>query len=248
MTGPMEPFLLLLPVALPIAFWAAYHMHVDRCLPEPMGHLALAFAMGVGSYFLGMAFYRLLGLFGLRFDAFALAESSPLGLLAYAILAIGVLEETAKFLPFLLVVLRFREFDEPIDGIIYASFIALGFSAVENLNYRQFLDTREAFAWGFAGPVVHMVFASIWGYYAGRAWLRRRRLLPVMLGSLGVAALVHGLYDFIVIGTSTRGLPFSAALIVGLWIWRLRLIRDLHWAAASESRAEEPERPTNRKR
>ena len=232
----MDYLLLLLPVALPVLFWAAYHLHVDRCLPEPLGHLALAFALGVGSAYLSLAMYRSLDPLGLRFDAYLLAETNLPGLLAYAVLGIGVIEELAKLLPFLLVVVRFREFDEPIDGIIYASFIALGFSAVENLQLLQYLDLRRAFAWGFAGPVVHMVFASIWGYYVGRAWLRRRRRLLVTLGALGAAALVHGLYDFVVIGLGSSWLPVSAALVVGLWIWRLRLIRDLHWAQAQTGR------------
>ena len=224
----MEYLVLLLPVALPVVFWAAYHLHVDRHLPEPPGHLALAFALGVGSAFLSLAMYRGIGLFGLRYDAFALAESSLPGLFAYAVLAIGLLEESAKLIPFLLVVVRFREFDEPIDGIVYASFIALGFSAVENLRLLQYLGTREAFAWGFAGPVVHMVFASVWGYYVGRAWLRRQALARTVLASLAAAAFIHGVYDFVVIGLPMTWLPVSASLIVGLWIWRLYLIRDLH--------------------
>ena len=34
--------------------------------------------------------------------------------------------------PFLLVVVRFKAFDDSMDGITYASFIALGYAAVEN--------------------------------------------------------------------------------------------------------------------
>lgn len=219
---------LLLPVVLPILFWSAYHLHVDRHLPEPVGHLLLAFALGVASAFLSLAMYRGLGSIGLRYDAFALAASNLPGLFAYSVLAIGMIEETAKLLPFLLVILRFREFDEPIDGIVYASFIGLGFSAVENMNYLQFMPIRQAFAWGFAGPVVHMVLASVWGYYAGRAWLLRRGFWRSLFGSLGVAVFVHGIYDFVVIGLPVTWLPVSTALIAGLWIWRLLLIRDLH--------------------
>lgn len=223
-----EHVILLLPVFLPVVFWAAYHLHADRHLPEPPGHLLLAFLLGVGSFYLGLLGYGLLGLVGLRYDAFLLAAHNLPGLLAYAVLAIGVIEETAKLLPFLLVVLRFRGFDEPIDGIIYASFIALGFAAVENIRYLDFLTTRQAFARGFAGPVLHIVFASIWGYYVGRAWLRGRGRAAAVLASLAVSAGVHGVYNFVVIGMPTPGLPVAASLIAGLWIWRLCLIRDLH--------------------
>ena len=226
----LDHVILLLPVFLPVVFWAAYHMHADRHLPEPPGHLLLAFLLGVGSFYLGLLGYQALGLVGLRYDAYALAAYNLPGLLAYTVLAIGVIEESAKLLPFLLVVLRFREFDEPIDGIIYASFIALGFAAVENIRYLDFLTTGQAFARGFAGPVLHIVFASIWGYYVGRAWLRGRGMAAAVLAALAVSAAVHGVYNFVVIGLPAPGLPITACLIAGLWIWRLYLIRDLHAA------------------
>ena len=164
----MRYVLHLLPVILPVIFWAGYHYYKDRHLPEPISHLLLAFTLGVGSFYLGMFMYRALDFVDLRYDAYLLAETSLPGLFAYAILVIGVIEELAKMVPFLLIVIHFKEFDEPIDGIIYASFIALGFSAVENIQYLQFLTGIEAWARGFAGPVVHIVFASIWATTSAR--------------------------------------------------------------------------------
>jgi len=134
-------------------------------------------------------------------------------------------------IPFLVVILRFREFDEPIDGIIYASFIALGFAAVENKYHLEFHEGMEAYARGFAGPVLHIVFASIWGYYIGRAWLFKTKRVLTILAALAFTATVHGIYDFVVIGLPASALPISACLIAGLWIWRLYLIRDLHASA-----------------
>jgi RsiW-degrading membrane proteinase PrsW (M82 family) len=96
------------------------------------------------------------------------------GLLIYALFAIGPIEDLAKLLPFVLIILRLSEFDEPIDGIIYASFIALGFSAVENYFYLDYVSNLEAIARGFAGPVIHIVLASIWGHYIGMAYLNKR--------------------------------------------------------------------------
>ena len=162
---------LIVPVVLPVLFWAWYHYHKDRHLPEPISHLLLAFLLGGVAFALGKLMYAGLGLVNLRFDAFLLAETDRLALLLYALLAIGPIEELAKVIPFLVVVRRFPEFDEPIDGIIYASFIALGFAAIENVYYFQYLTSGEALARGFVGPVVHIVFASVWGYYVGRACL-----------------------------------------------------------------------------
>ncbi len=224
----MSHLLLLLPVLLPILFWGFYHHHKDRHLPEPVGHLALAFVLGVISAAISKALYVALGWASLRYDALALADGNTLGLLAYSMLAIGPVEEFAKMLPFLLLVLRLPEMDEPIDGIIYASFIALGYAAVENILYLEYLTATESAARGFAGPVVHMLFASIWGYTIGCAHLRGEPLLPAILRGFLLAAGLHGLYDFIVLQQSLNALPVAAVLILGGWIWRLRLLRALH--------------------
>src|SRR5690606_29807319 len=149
-----------------------------RHLPEPPGHLLLAFLLGIASFYLGLLMYWLLGQVDQRQDAFALADTDLPGLLLYCISVIGVIEEAVKILPFVFIVLRFREFDEPVDGIIYASFIALGFAALENLYYLDSLTTAQAYARGFASPVVHIVFASIWGYHIGKAHLQGKPLLP----------------------------------------------------------------------
>ena len=224
----MSYFIHILPVILPLLFWACYHYYKDRHLPEPIGHLLLALGLGVASFYLGMLMYRALGLVNLRYDAYLLAETNLPGLFAYSILAIGVIEELAKMIPFLLLVIHFREFDEPIDGIIYASFIALGFAAMENIQYLQFVSTGEAWARGFASPVVHIVFASLWGYYIGRAYLRRKFLGRTIFLTLAFTAILHGVYDFVVIALPAPALPIAASLIVGIWLWRLWLIRDLH--------------------
>ena len=224
----MHYIVLCLPIILPALFWAGYHYYTDRHLPEPVSHLLLAFALGTGSFYLGALMYRGLDLVNLRYDAYLLAETNPAGLFVYAVLAIGLIEELAKLIPFLLIIVHFKEFNEPVDGIIYGSFIALGFSAVENIQYLQFLSGMEAFARGFAGPVVHIVFASIWGYYIGRAYLCRRALGRTIIVALVCTAILHGLYDFVVIAMPAPLLPVAALLIAGIWVWRLLLIRDLH--------------------
>ncbi len=228
----MSHALLLLPVLLPIVFWAAYHYHKDRHLPEPVGRLALAFGLGLLSAAISKALYIALGWASLRYDALALADGNTIGLFAYSMLAIGPVEELAKLLPFLLLVLRFPEMDEPIDGIIYASFVALGYAAVENTMYLEYLTPIEAVARGFAGPVVHILFASIWGYTLGCAHLRGQSLLRGFASGFLLAASLHGLYDFIVLQQSLSALPIAAVLIAGVWIWRLKLLQGLQQKAA----------------
>lgn len=228
----MQQLLLLLPILVPVAFWAAYHYHKDRHLPEPIGHLVIAFGLGLLAAGLSQGLYAALEPLGLRFDAGALAESSTLGLFAYAMLAIGPIEEFAKLVPFLLVILRFREFNEPLDGIIYASFVALGYAALENWQYLDYLTTVEAFARGFASPVVHMLFASIWGHWIAQAVVQRHSIIRAAAAGFGLAAAMHGLYDFLVLVQPQSALPLAALMIVSVWLWRLKLMQNLHEKAS----------------
>ncbi len=232
-TLDMNYQMVMATIAAPVLFWAAYHYHKDRHMPEPVGNLLLCFVLGIGSFYLGKMMYLGLDLIGLRLDAFALAESSWAGLLTYSILAIGGIEESAKLLPFLIVVLRFRAFDEPVDGIIYAAFIALGFASVENILYLQYVTGLEMIGRGFASPLVHIMFASIWAYYIGLAFLKQQKLASVVLKYLVLAAVVHGIYDFVVIALPLSALPLSALLILAIWLWRMHLIRDLHRKAGN---------------
>lgn len=232
--------LLTLPVIVPVLFWAAYHYHKDRHLPEPPLNLLWCFLLGIGASYLARVSYVGLELLDLRYDAIALADSSTVGLLAYAALVIGPVEEVAKLVPFLLIALRFRAFNEPMDGIIYASFIGLGYAAAENVYYLEFLTPIEAMARGFAGPVVHIVFASIWGYWIGMAHLEKRPITNSALAAVSIAALLHGIYDFVVLLQPVNALPIAALLIIGIWVWRLKLMHVLHHDAVEASKKSKP--------
>jgi len=173
---------------------------------------------------------------GLRYDAVGLATENPLGLLAFALLAIGPIEELAKMLPFVLIAIRFKAFDEPLDGIIYASFIALGYAAAENVYYLDFLTPLQAAARGFASPVIHIPFASIWAHWITQAWLKGYSLwLPAAWG-FSLSALLHGGYDFLVLLNPVSALPIAAAMIIGIWVWRLFLMRRLHREAVRRTK------------
>ena len=231
----MHQVLLILPVVVPVLFWAAYHYYKDRDLPEPPANLLICFVLGIFAAALSKAMYVGLGFVGLRFDAVALAADNGPALFAYALLGIGPIEELAKMIPFLLVAVRFKSFDDPMDGIIYASFIALGYAAVENYHYLDFLTTTEAFARGFAGPVIHIVFASIWAHWIARALLGGKSIVRPAFAGFLLAAGLHGFYDFLVLRHAVLALPIAAMLIATIWIWRLRLMQDMHEQASKGS-------------
>jgi RsiW-degrading membrane proteinase PrsW (M82 family) len=225
--------LLALPIFIPVLFWAGYHYHKDRHLPEPPQNLALCFFLGIAAALLSRLLYSGLETVGWRMDAVALADTDQVALFVYALLVIGPVEELSKIVPFVLVALRFRAFDDDMDGIIYASFIALGYAAVENVHYLQFLTPTEALARGFAGPFIHIAFASIWGHAIGRAHLSGRSLLLPGALSLGLSAGLHGIYDFFALSGQQTSMFLASVLVVAIWVWRLAVIRRIHRRAGT---------------
>ena len=230
----MSPITLGLLILGPALFWGAYHWYKDQHKPEPFRNLLVTYLLGIAAGALGLHAYEVLGQLGLRHDAYALAASNKAALLIYSVLVIGLVEEGVKFLPFWLVNTRLCHFDELMDGIIYASFVALGFASYENFFYLPYLAPGEALARGFASPIVHVMFSSIWGYAVGKAVICKRSLWPVALASISVAALAHGLYDFFIIGQAPWLRIGAVSVILVVWLWRLRLIHRLQLTDDSE--------------
>jgi len=222
--------ILLTGIFTPALFWLGSFTYKDRARPEPFAPMGTAFLLGLGAAWICLLFYSLLPFLGLPSDPSALAETDRWRSFGYALGVIGLLEEACKLLPFLLIV-RFKSFDEEIDGIIYASAIALGFASWENIRYLQYLDGFELYGRAFASPLTHTVFSSIWGYVVGRARIKGNPVLPAVLGGVGISAALHGLFDFFTLSLALR-IP-AALLILSIWIWMIRILDKLDFAARS---------------
>jgi hypothetical protein len=132
----------------------------------------------------------------------------PLTVAALTI-SVGLIEEAAKWFAVWSFASHRREFDEPVDGIVYACASALGFAAVENAaNFALGRMSSPVVAVrAFVTVPAHMFFASLWGYAMGRRLVTGKNLVPAMLG---LAALSHGLFDAFL---ATDGLAFAAIAI-----------------------------------
>jgi len=210
--------LVMAAILAPALFWTGYFYYKDRFQPEPLLKFGSAYLLGLAAAYGCLKLFDLLPLAGIGLDPEALTMShSRLSFLALNLGVIGPLEEFAKFVPFFLVTLRFREFDEKTDGIIYASAVALGFASFENLGYLAALQRFDLFGRAIASPLTHAVFASVWGYSVGCAFLKKKNLILPALAGILVAGLCHGLFNFLTASSKLRF--FGALLILGLWIW-----------------------------
>jgi RsiW-degrading membrane proteinase PrsW (M82 family) len=213
-------------LTVPVLFWLGYLCVRDRVKPEPLALVLAAFGLGTLAAIGTPHLYALLAPLGTGEDVMIWSETAPGHLFAYCLGVIGPVEELAKLVPFVLVCGRFRALDEEIDGIVYASAVGLGYATVENIHLLTQLEGIEIQARALASPLVHSVFASIWGWAYARARVRRRPALAVTALAWAIAALLHGIYDFLALSPALAA--SSALVILAIWIWRIRLVRRLH--------------------
>ena len=109
----------------------------------------------------------------------------------------------------MLIVARFtKAFDEPIDGILYCTASAVGFSCIEEYGYLFYgrMHASLLVLRATSTPPAHIFFTAITGYALGQGIGKGWRAIPIgVLGFLG-SIVVHGLYDAII--------SFSALQIV----------------------------------
>jgi RsiW-degrading membrane proteinase PrsW (M82 family) len=186
-----------LPMLMSLA-WLAFVRRFDRARPEPLWLVLLTFALG-GAAVVPASFveWRLadaspytnpqLMTFGGQLSAL------PVAIVVFA-LTVGLVEEGAKFLAAWAVARQRREFDEPVDGIVYAAAAALGFAALESVRY--FAAGRVAgtvvVTRAFMSAPAHFLFSALWGYALGKKLVdRKSRVWPFFL----LSVLAHGTFD-----------------------------------------------------
>ena len=227
---------LLLPV-VPGVVWMWIVYRTDVYEPEPPRHVLATFLLGVAATVPAFAAERALGLAWPFLDAVERASAATVGdgldpasLALGCCLVIGPVEELAKFAVVRLHMFRHAEFDEPLDGIIYASAAALGFASLENVLYVIDFSDGLGVRWGALGVRSllalpgHVGFAAIWGYALGRRKFDPR--YPVW-SRVALASTLHGLYDFVLIYPPTRPLVVLYMCVLAPVVWRLiRLARE----------------------
>ena len=120
-------------------------------------------------------------------------------LLFFVIIIIAFSAEIAKYLVLRLVFYNKKDFQGPIEGIIYAVFIGLGYAMVATVLFAYGIigtsinDYQLLFLYTY--PLANIVFAICMGFFIGMGKIRKNTLIDNSTG-LFVSIFVHGLYCF----------------------------------------------------
>ncbi len=216
--------------ALPAAVLLAWFRRQDRARPEPVGLLGRSVLYG----FLATVPAAVLEVVLMRFGP------RGVGFLSWAydaFLVAGLVEEGVKYFFVKRYLYRRPEFDERMDGIVYAACVSLGFAFAENVLY-GYNNSTVLLLRAFTAVPMHAAVSGILGYWVGRAKVEGRRsgsagigegadVRPVPAASRGLweAAALHGAYDFFLFTRSGWALVSLAVLAAA--VFRLRaLVRD----------------------
>ncbi|MCU1638768.1 MAG: PrsW family intrarane metalloprotease [Microbacteriaceae bacterium] len=148
---------------------------IDQWEPEPRPALLFAFLWGAAaSIAIALIFSFLVSMA----QAMSGVNESFATMFLAAVVQAPIVEEFGKGLGILLLFWAFRRhFEGPVDGLVYASTIAVGFAFTENIQYFGLALTSDGvagvseifFLRGILSPFAHVMFTAIPGIVLGFA-------------------------------------------------------------------------------
>lgn len=142
------------------------------------------------------------------------------------IISAGV-EEALKFFVLYHLVFHHAEFDEPYDGIVYATAVSLGFATLENILYAFLQPTTFGTLLVRALLPVsgHALFGVYMGYALGQAKFASGRAVRYHLWlALLLPIFWHGLYDFMMMTVPSDWLWVVVPFMLLLWFRGIRRV------------------------
>lgn len=212
----------------PVVLLLGYIWYKDIKQPEPLKWILKALWYGVLSTVLVLVVVAPIPEFEV---------TGPITAFMKAFLYAAMPEEGAKLLLLWLLLRKNPFFDERLDGIVYATCVALGFAGLENILY--LLGGMDDGSWltlgisrGIFAVPGHFFFGTLMGYFFARAWFGNpaNRSKNMFLAWL-VPTIAHGIYDGILFTMGTveewiAGVLFILFL-VGFGFMRRRSVKAI---------------------
>lgn len=198
--------------------WLSYFRKIDVFEHERIIDICIALVIGYLTPTLALWVYYGFEIIGFNFNGNLIND------FLYSIIGIGFTEEFAKLLGVVIVfkILKNR-ISEPIDYLVFAGVVALGFSVRENFIYYNNYGSQVITGRTLISSLTHIINTSIciYGLYSYTIFKVGTKYGNAILG-LSVAVLSHGLFDFFLanefIGIYT---PLLASIIylIGINFW-----------------------------
>lgn len=208
----MNPLLLLLAI-LPGLIISYAIFRIDKYEREPLVPLMLCFIFGAAATVPAVSVERWV-VSGMPAPPYDLGQTIVL-----SFVALSFIEEAAKFILLLLLAFPHKFFNEPLDGIVYAVLIAMGFATWENVAYGDRFGMHTVLVRSLTAVPAHLTFAIVQGYFAGLAKFDPPRRRVLLAFGLGLAILLHGLYDLLILQNWSKWLVVLGTIALYLCLF-----------------------------
>jgi len=191
-------FLTLLAAIVPGLLICFFIVKLDKHEKEPTPLLAISLGLGIAIFFAARYFEGAIDDMMMPYitENNLNPNTHPGILFLSAFVRTAFVEEFLKLVVLLLIPFNHKAFNEPMDGIVYAVMIGMGFAIVENMIYCMSPpDLALAIVRDFTAVPSHAVFAVILGYYVGLAKFNKAKRIQYIIGGFFITVFVHGLYD-----------------------------------------------------
>ena len=211
---------LLLATILPSILIILFFVYSDK-FKEPKGEILKVFFYGIlitiPAYFLNTYLDQF------WHNNFRVSE----GLISSFLTAAPV-EEGLKLSILYFFVYKMKDFNEPIDGIVYGVTASLGFATLENFYYvyllADYFETSSmslAILRSFSAVPAHAVFGVFMGYFFMKYTFIKKR--DNLLFAFVVPFVLHGCYNLF----ASSNFIVSLGLVLVSWIIALRMFSRL---------------------
>jgi len=198
--------------------WLNYFKKIDVFEHERLIDICIAFSIGYLTPSVALWIYALLEALGFNFNGHFTND------LLYAIFGVGVTEEFAKLLGVFVTFKIIRKYiNEPIDYLVFAGIVALGFAVRENYIYYNNYGSQVITGRSLISSLTHIINTSIcvYGLYSYSIFKIGNKYGNAILG-ITAAVFSHGLFDFFLthefIGVFTPLLS-SIIYLIGINFW-----------------------------
>lgn len=199
---------------VPAAIWLIFFYLQDRAEPEPKG-----FVLGV--FGLGALLAAAVGIPVVEnlFRVSHWLRTDTMSTIVGGILVVGFTQEFLKYAAVRYSIYNSDEFDEPTDGVIYATAAGLGYATVLNINFvvsNGGVDLGAGIIRIAVVALAQAAFSGITGYFLGRAKFESEQIWWMPLG-ITLAAVFNGVFNWLQ-GVVTRPTITLSGVTTNTWM------------------------------
>lgn len=179
---------------VPAFIWMIFFYLQDSAEPEPKGYVIGVFVLG-GLLAASIGIPVVENLFRVSHWIYTNTVATILG----GILVVGFTQEFLKYAAVRYSIYHSDEYDEPTDGVIYATAAGLGYATMLNINFvisNGGVDLGTGIIRMAVVALAHAAFSGITGYFLGRAKFESEKIWWMPLG-ITLAATFNGLFNWL---------------------------------------------------